>query len=255
VSWACLIGTLVLARSRTGPATSITSSRDLLSRIWRRLAHPWMTGAGFCFATAIATSGSRAETAPSATIEKPPLGVEDFRFDRIFSCDVASSLTGATPRFRSKRGRRHHARDARRRIGAGSRRIRKGFREQPSASLDHAYCSHPGVTTASQCEPRPDRRRARHRIRGNPIARQLDGGRSRPPRSFGAPSTSAETNTIARAMPIGRPGLGESDRRQDRLGPVSQPPRTSFAVADSHELHVPWDREHQLALVWLISQR
>ena len=44
------------------------------------------------------------------------------------------------------------------------------------ALLDHAYCSHPGVTTASQCEPRPDRRRARDRIRGNPIARQLDVG-------------------------------------------------------------------------------
>jgi hypothetical protein len=47
--------------------------------------------------------------------------------------------------------------------------------------------------------------------------------RSRRRLSSGAPSTGAETNAIARAVPFGRPGLGESDRREDRIGPVSQP--------------------------------
>ena len=71
----------------------------------------------------------------------------------------------------------------------------------------------------------------------------------------GASSTGAETNAIARATPVGRPGLG---RKWPLTGSVRRgvgAPRTSFALADRHELHVPWDREHQLALVWLISQR
>ena len=73
--------------------------------------------------------------------------------------------------------------------------------------------------------------------------------------SNGAPSTGADTNATARAMPVGRPGLGKKRPPTGLAGRGVAPPRTSFALADRHELHVPWDREHQLALVWLISQR
>jgi hypothetical protein len=34
-----------------------------------------------------------------------------------------------------------------------------------------AYCNHPGVTTASQREPGPDRRRVRDRNRGKALVR------------------------------------------------------------------------------------
>jgi hypothetical protein len=122
--------------------------------------------------------------------------------------------------------------------------------------LDQPIAVNPGVTTASQCEPRPDRRRAYDRIRVAIRSRASSTwGRSRRRRSSGAPPTGAETNAIARAMPVGRPGLGEERPPTGLARPGVAAPRTSFALADRHELHVPWDGEHQLAFVWLISQR
>jgi hypothetical protein len=88
--------------------------------------------------------------------------------------------------------------------------------------------------------------------------RSSEGGGGGPPlrrRSSGARSTGAETNAIARAMP-GRTTRTGPKATGERIGSARcRSPRTSFALADRHELHVPWDREHQLALVWLISQR
>jgi hypothetical protein len=45
------------------------------------------------------SSSSRSETTPWATFEKPPLDPADFRFDRIVSCEAASTLMGATSRL------------------------------------------------------------------------------------------------------------------------------------------------------------
>jgi hypothetical protein len=91
VSWACLIGTLVLARSRTGPATSITSSRDLLSRNLGRLDGAGWPAASFRFEHADDESSSRREAAQMATLEQRALSDADFCSDPIVRSEAASS--------------------------------------------------------------------------------------------------------------------------------------------------------------------
>ena len=103
--------------------------------------------------------------------------------------------SGSQPARRDAPARRHK-RDQRRALAAWSRGApalraklvraprrrdtraagRAGPHNRSGLTGSRTHCSHPGVMTASQCEPRPDRRRAPDRIRVNPIARQLDVG-------------------------------------------------------------------------------
>jgi hypothetical protein len=99
---------------RGSPALGQTPS-VLLPRISSRASRRVRRRPHCCSWSGIEQSGSHAEVAPSATMEKPALRAADFRFDRTVSCEPASTRIyactvsargGSRRRARETRGRR-----------------------------------------------------------------------------------------------------------------------------------------------------